>query len=157
MPLTEGTNFSNVFYDFVLNPLKKEIQTEFPGANVYIGEEYKELGTVSIRLFGVSADTEDEWTGEWQKRYTVEIAMYNKFSNNMSESDYKQYYADSERLYQLCFNKKTNTTTVGSTSITWIDGKADVIEYNSLENEEFEVDGLNKAGFDWSCLVSYKA
>lgn len=157
MPLTEGTNYSNVFFDFVLNPLKKKIQEEFIGANVYIGEEFVDKGSISIRLFGISAETEQEWTGEWQKRFTVEIALYCKFSDNMSEKDYKQFYSDSERLYQLCFNEKTLTTTIDSTSLTWIEGKADEIAYNDLDDAEEEVNGLNKADFDWSCLVSYKA
>ena len=124
---------------------------------MYIGEEYQEKGNVSIRLFGLTAETIDEWTGEWQKRYTVDVSLYSKGIDTPSHSFIKQFYADSERLYQLFFNNKTLSTTVGSTTLTWIDGKAESIEYNDLDDAEIEINNLNKAGFEWSCVVSYKA
>ena len=72
---------------------------------------------------------------------------------NPREGFYKQLYGDAERLYQLLHNNKTLSKTVGSTTLAWINGKIDDIEFNEFEEDEEDIDGLNVAKLSFNCLV----
>ena len=72
---------------------------------------------------------------------------------NPGEAFYKQLYGDSERLYQLLHNNRTKAITEGSTTLTWINGEVEDIVYNDLDENESEIDGLNMAKLNFTCLV----
>ena len=150
---SQGLGYHNVFYEYVLSGLKSALNNEFNGAMVYIAPELKKNNSpFSIRIWGESSSTEDEWATSWQKEYSITISMYS-IEKNANEHFYKQFYADAEHIYQLLFNKKTLTITVGSKSFTWINGTVSETVINDYEENEIEVDGLNVARFDFTCLV----
>ena len=114
-----------------------------------------------MRLWGDSADIEQEFTDTWMKRYFITIDMYS-LEKNANENFYKQFYADMEHVHQLIFNNKTlkmtrtipNPGSVDTSSVFhWIDAKIEDITVNDFEEDEEEIDGLHKATFSFSCLV----
>ena len=150
---TTSEGYHNIFYEWILAGLKSTLNNEFSGAQVYIAPNILEGSyPFSIRLWGESAEVVQEFTGAWQKAYSVSIVLY-YIEKNANENFYKQFYADIEHLYQLLFNKKQLTITVDSKAFTWIDGSVSEIEINDFEDEETEMDGLHKAKFDFSCQV----
>ena len=160
---TIGSGYHNVFYEWVLLGLKSTINNEFKGVEAYIAPEIKPGSPpFSIRIWGSSADLENESTQQWQKRYNIDVCLYS-IEKNASERFYQQFYADSERMWQLLFNNKTLTITQDSDtsggavsvskSFTWIGGTVGSIEYNEYEGEEDDIDGLHKVSLDFSCLV----
>lgn len=150
---TSGEGYHNVFYEYVLSGLKSTLNNEFPGTECYIAPEIKEGNSpFSIRIWGESATVNDEWNSAWQKEYNTSISLY-FIEKNANENFYKQFYADTERLYQLLFNLKTLTITVSSKSFTWIDGVAGETEINDFRDNESTIDGLHVARIEFSCLV----
>ena len=51
-----AVSYNNVFYDYVLDPLRDALIDEFNYGAVYISPEFKDMGTVSIRLFGTESE-----------------------------------------------------------------------------------------------------
>ena len=76
-----------------------------------------------------------------------------KIEKNAREPFFKQLYGDAERLYQVLHNNTSYTKTVGSTTLSWINGKVDEIEINELEGDEGDIDGLHTAKMEFSCLI----
>lgn len=148
-----AVSYNNVFYDYVLDPLRDALIDEFNYGNVYVSPEFKDMGTVSIRLFGTESSVESYDLNEWTKRYNVEIAMY-LIEANPSEGFYKQLYNDSERLFQLLFSNKTKETTVGSTTLKWYGGVVSDTIINELDDNEEDVEGLNAIKTTFECLIS---
>ena len=148
-----AVSYNNVFYDYVLDPLRDALISEFNYGNVYVSPEFKEMGTMSIRLFGTESEVESYDLNHWTKKYTIEIAMY-LIESNPSEGFYKQLYNDSERLFQLLFTNKTKTTTVGSTTMKWHGGIVEDVTINALEDDEADVEGLNAIKTSFECFLS---
>ena len=148
-----AVSYNNVFYDYVLDPLRDALIDEFNYGAVYISPEFKDMGTVSIRLFGTESEVESYDLDHWTKKYTIEIAMY-LIESNPTEGFYKQLYNDSERLFQLLFTNKTKETTVDSTTMNWHGGVVEDVTINELDEGEEEVEGLNVIKTTFECFVS---
>jgi hypothetical protein len=152
MPLTKGSTYENVFYEFVLDGVRDLFISEFNNAKTYISPVLLHPDNFQIKIWGINTSTEDWGANSWQKEYNVEVALY-MIEKNPREAFYKQFYGDSERLFQVLHNNKTLSKTVGSTTLTWINGRVEEITYNEFEEEEEDIDGLNVARLPFSCLV----
>ena len=155
-----AVTYENVFYDFVMDPLRDLFITEYNYGKIYIAPSILHQDPFSIRIWGNSAETEEYFTSTWQKQYNVEVSLY-EIEKNPGEAYFKQFYNDIERIYQLLFaNAKTKSTTVtgsgnNSSAVThiWIDGKCDEFIINEFEGEEEEIDGLNVCRFIFNCKI----
>tara|TARA_Y100000593_G_C4297300_1_gene331336 strand:+ start:222 stop:683 length:462 start_codon:yes stop_codon:yes gene_type:complete len=146
-------SFDNVFFDYVLDPLRDKLISEYNYGKIYIAPNIIHKDPFSIRLWGSSADTETYVAAGWQKQYNIEISLY-EIEKNPGEAFFKQFHSDIERIYQLLFtNCKAVTTTIDSTSFTWIDGVCEGYEINAFEEGEEEIDGLNVCRFIFNCKV----
>ena len=152
MPLAVGSTYDNVFFDYVLDGVRDTIRQEFNNAKVYIAPEIQHADNFQVSIWGPSAATEEWWASSWQKEYQVIINMY-LIDKNPNEIFYKHLYAMSERLYQLMHNNRTKSITVGSNTLTWINGTVSEVEINELEDEEQEIDGINKISLSFTCLI----
>ena len=152
MALAKGSTYDNVFYDFVLSPLKNLFKDEFASSAVYIHPEIKNKGNFEIKLWGSGATTEDRRQQAWAKIYIISVEIYLREANP-NEKFYEILYLRAERAYQLLFNNITKETTVGSTTLTWIDGEVGEMLINEFNEGEEEIDGLNKITLDFSCII----
>ena len=152
MALVKGSTYEGVFYDYVLDGVRDLFISEFKNAKTYIAPKILHPDNFQIRIWGPSASTERWGAGFWQKEYNVDVFLY-MIEKNASEPFYKQFYGDAERLYQVLHNNKTLTKTVGSTTLTWINGKADELIINEFGEDEEDVDGLHVAYLSFNCLM----
>tara|TARA_R100001244_G_scaffold108405_2_gene80216 strand:- start:340 stop:810 length:471 start_codon:yes stop_codon:yes gene_type:complete len=152
MALVKGSTYEGVFYDYVLDGVRDLFISEFSNAKIYIAPKISHADNFQIRIWGPSASTNEWWAESWQKEYDVDIFLY-MIEKNPREGFYKQLYGDAERLYQLLHNNKTLSKTVGSTTLAWINGKIDDIDFNDFGEDEEDIDGLNVAKLSFNCLV----
>tara|TARA_B100000424_G_scaffold216650_1_gene174710 strand:- start:71 stop:526 length:456 start_codon:yes stop_codon:yes gene_type:complete len=148
MALVEGTGYNDVYWTNVLKKIQEIIVAEFTYGKVYIAPEITTHDPFSIKIWGPGATTEELFNDAWHKVYSVSVCMY-MIEKNRSEAFYKKFYSDTERLYQLLFNNITVSGTLG-----WYNGVANDIVYNELEANEEDIDGINKAEIDFTCIVN---
>jgi len=152
--------YENVFYDYVMDPLRDLFITEYNYGKIYIAPSILHQDPFSIRIWGDSAETNEYHSSAWQKQYNVEISLY-EIETNPGEAYFKQFYNDIERIYQLLFaNAKTNSTAVtgsgnNSSAVThvWIDGVCDELTINEFEGDEEDIEGLNVCRFIFDCKI----
>ena len=132
-----AVTYENVFYDYVMDPLRDLFIAEYNYGKIYISPQILHKDPFSIRIWGNNAETEVTAASTWHKQYNIEISLY-EIETNPGEAYFKQFYGDIERIYQLLFaNAKTNSTTVSgsgnnSSSVThiWADGRCDEFKIN---------------------------
>ena len=156
-----AVTYENVFYDFVMDPLRDLFITEYAYGKIYIAPSILHQDPFSIRIWGDNAETNEYFTSTWQKQYNVEVSLY-EIEKNPGEAYFKQFYNDIERIYQLLFaNAKTKSTTLSggsgnntsSVTHTWIDGVCEGFTINELVGVEEEIEGLNVARFVFNCKI----
>ena len=155
MALAINTTYQNVFYDYVLDSIRDTLTTEFNYGKIYIAPNILHKDPFQIRIWGTNQEETDNLAGnEWQKQYFVEIEL-GAISQNPNEQFYKQFYQDSERIYQSLWNnfKGSYSKTVGSNTFHLIDGVVDGIEY-TIDDEEEGIEGLHLASIDFNILVN---
>ena len=147
--------YENIFFNFVLDPLRDMIQSEYSGMKVYVAPEIdiKYKASVSMRLWGTGAEKSEYVVDAHARVYNVDIALY-MMQMNPNETFYKKLYNDVERLHQLIFENKTKKTTVGSTTLQWSDGAINGMVINHLDDVEADVEGLHSVKLDFSCNIT---
>ena len=147
--------YENIFFNFVIDPLRDIMQSEYSGMKVYVAPEIdtKYSASVSMRLWGTSASKSEYMVDAHARVYNVDIALYIKHMNP-NEIFYKKLYNDGERLHQLIFENKTKSTTVGSTTLQWADGSINDMVINDLDEAESEIEGLHTIKLDFSCNIT---
>tara|TARA_R100000458_G_C8269865_1_gene244600 strand:+ start:2005 stop:2478 length:474 start_codon:yes stop_codon:yes gene_type:complete len=154
MALAVGTNYQNVFYDYVLDSIRDVLISEFDYGKIYIAPNILHKDPFQIRIWGLSQEETDNLANsEWQKLYSIEIVL-GAISQNPNEQFYKQFYQDSERIYQSLWNnfKGSYSKTVGSRTIYFMDGNIEEIVYEIDEDDEIE--GLHKATIGFNILAN---
>ena len=147
-----AVSYTNIFFEYCLDPLRDLFITEYNYGKIYIAPEILHKDPFSIRIWADSSETIELFASAWQKQYNVAIYLY-EIETNPGEAFYKQFLNDTERIYSLLFNNQGKSTTIGSTTHTWLDGKCDSIDINDYEGAEEEVEGLNVARFNFNCKI----
>ena len=156
-----AVTYENVFYDFVMDPLRDLFITEYNYGKIYIAPSILHQDPFSIRIWGNSAETEVTAASTWHKQYNIEISLY-EIEVNPSEAYFKQFYSDIERIYQLLFtNAKAKSTTLSSgsgsntssVSRSWIDGVCEGLSINEFVGAEEGIEGLNVCKFIFNCKI----
>ena len=156
-----AVTYENVFYDYVMDPLRDLFITEYTYGKIYIAPSILHQDPFSIRIWGNSAETNEYLASAWQKQYNIEVSLY-EIEANPNEVYYKQFYNDIERIYQLLFaNAKAKSTTLSSgsgsntssVSHSWIDGVCEEFVINEFEEGEEEIEGLNVCRFIFDCKI----
>ena len=94
--------YENVFYDFVLVPLKAIFDEEFSYGKIYIAPEILYKDPFSIRIWGNNGESVEYLNDAWQKQYNIEIFLYS-IEKNPQENFYKQFYKHFKFLQGLIF------------------------------------------------------
>ena len=155
-----AVTYENVFYDYVMDPLRDLFITEYTYGKIYIAPSILHQDPFSIRIWGNSAETSEYLESTWHKQYNVEIALY-EIEKNPGEAYFKQFYNDIERMYQLLFaNAKNKSTTLSgsgnnASSVTHkcFDGVCEDFTINELVGEEENIEGLNVCRFIYKCKI----
>ena len=147
--------YGNIFFNFVIDPLRDVMQSEYSGMKVYVAPEIdtKYSASTSMRLWGTSAAKSEYVVDAHARLYNVDIALYIKHMNP-NEIFYKKLYKDRERLHQLIFENKTKKTTVGSTTLQWSDGSINDMVIGDMDEAESEIEGLHTIKLDFSCNIT---
>tara|TARA_Y100001963_G_C6737326_1_gene427047 strand:+ start:609 stop:1073 length:465 start_codon:yes stop_codon:yes gene_type:complete len=147
--------YENIFFDFVIDPLRDIMRAEYAGMTVYVAPtiETKYSANVSMRLWGTSAEKSEYIVDGHSRVYNVDVALY-VMQMNPNERFYKKLYNDGERLHQLIFENKTKKTTVGSTTLQWADASIENMIINDLDDEESEIEGLHTIKMEFSCNIT---
>ena len=154
MPLRINNTYQNVFYDFVLDSIRDVLITEFNYGKIYIAPNVLHKDPFQIRIWGLSQEETDDLMGnEWQKLYNVEIVLCS-ISRNPNEQFYKQFYQESERIYQVLWKnfKGSYSKTVSLNTFNLLNGVVEDIEYAIDEDDEIE--GLHKATIGFNILAN---
>ena len=155
MALAVNTTYQNVFYDFVLDSIRDTLITEFNYGKIYIAPNILHKDPFQIRIWGTSQEETDNLAGnEWQKQYFVQIVL-GAISQNPDEQFFKQFYQDSERIYQSLRNTYQGTLakTVNSNALILMAGNIENIEYE-ISDEDEGIEGLHLATIDFNILVN---
>ena len=155
MALAIDSTYQNVFYDYVLDSIRDTLTTEFNYGKIYIAPNILHKDPFQIRIWGTSQEETENLAGnEWQKQYFAEIVL-GAISQNPNEQFYKQFYQDSERIYQSLWNtyNGSKVVTVNSNALTLLDGNIENIEYE-IDDEEEGIEGLHLASIDFNILVN---
>ena len=147
--------YENIFFDFVIDPLRDMMRSEYAGMTVYVAPtiETKYSANVSMRLWGTGAEKSEYIVDGHSRIYNVDVAIY-VMQMNPNERFYKKLYNDGERLHQLIFENKTKKTTVGSTTLQWADASIENMIINDLDDEESEIEGLHTIKMEFSCNIT---
>jgi hydroxymethylpyrimidine pyrophosphatase-like HAD family hydrolase len=146
--------YENVFFDYVLDPLRDIFISEYNYGKIYIAPNILYKDPFSIRIWGEGAETNEYFATAWQKQYNIEISLY-EIDKNPGEEFYKQFYNDIERVYQLLFtNAKIKSSTVNTIQHKWLDGVCEEVSINEFAEGEEEIDGLNVAKFIFNCKLT---
>jgi hypothetical protein len=148
-----AVTYENIFYNFVLDPLRDLCISEYNYGKIYISPTILHKDNFSIRLWGTGASKSEYVVDAHARVYNVDIALY-MIQSNPDENFYKQFYNDGERLHQLIFENKTTSTTVGSTTLQWSDGSINDMSINDLDEAESEIEGLHTIKLDFSCNIT---
>ena len=140
-------DFTNIWQDKIIDPIIKELRTEFGSQiSVYSNEAFKPMGNCSIRVHGTSQALESISQEAFTNEYSVEISYYN-------EKGVEKLFRDVSRIEQLLFNKRQPSgRSESSGSYKFYDGRIESIQINSKEGEEEVVDNLLTAKIEYVCI-----
>jgi hypothetical protein len=141
-------SYDNIFYSWVLEPVKKILVNEFVAATgasdlrIYISPKILYTQPFSIRIWGDSAEAVDYNQSEWVRKYNLTIILY--FIHKNSDGDerfYKQFYADIEKVCQILFdNGRGISTSLPSDVGLYLDGTDDYVDFGDVNDYEFSGD-----------------
>ena len=72
--------YENIFFNFVIDPLRDIMQSEYSGMKIYVAPEIdaKYGASTSMRLWGTSATKSEYLVDAHARVYNVDIALYIK-------------------------------------------------------------------------------
>tara|TARA_Y100000310_G_scaffold240658_1_gene244532 strand:+ start:401 stop:874 length:474 start_codon:yes stop_codon:yes gene_type:complete len=149
--------YTNIFWNFVLDPIRDLMIAEYTYGNIYIAPAIIHQVPFSIRMWGNSVDTLEYSDEANLRQHNIEVVLY-MIEANPDENFYKQFINDGERLHQLLFeNKETTTTSTNSagTSISrsWFDGTVESMDINDLTTAEDAIAGLHSIKCNFTCKL----
>ena len=129
-----AVTYDKIAYDEIELALRKIISNEF--MNVYIGNDFKMLGTECIRVNLISSDSLQQATNFEQRNYLVNIRYYHIADTN-SEMINKSVKAKIDKLRKHLLDNQVNTT------YNWSALIIDEINYNVQDTENEENDKIH--------------
>jgi len=104
-------SFNNVTYDKVMTPLRDKIRTEFKGAlPVYFDNNYRDIGTKSLRIYPQSQTLVEKKTRSYLNVYEMQMDYVIKTYND-NERALDEMYKDVSRIETVLFNNSHGGTT----------------------------------------------
>ena len=104
-------SFNNITYDKVMTPLRDKIRTEFKGAlPVYFDNNYRDIGTKSLRIYPESQTLIDKKSRSYLNSYAMQMDYVIKtYENNEKALD--EMYKDVSRIETVLFNNSHGGST----------------------------------------------
>ena len=138
-----AVTYDNIAYDEIELGLRKIINDEFK--NVYIGNQFKMLGTECIKI-NLESSTLVLQTGALEEReYNVNLRYYHMADTN-NEVINKSVKANVDRLRKHLLDNQTSST------YKWAELQVEEISYNVQDEENEENDKLHITEFDISII-----
>lgn len=138
-----AVTYDKIAYDEIELALRKIISNEF--MNVYIGSEFKMLGTECIRINLESSNLLLQTGALEQREYLVNIRYYHLADTN-NEIINKSIKAKIDRLRKHLLDNQVSTT------YNWTELQVQDIVYNIQDEENEDNDKLNIAEYSVSII-----
>ena len=138
-----AVTYDKIAYDEIELALRKIISNEF--MNVYIGSEFKMLGTECIRINLESSNLLLQTGALEQREYLVNIRYYHLADTN-NEIINKSIKAKIDRLRKHLLDNQVSTT------YNWAELQVQDIVYNIQDEENEDNDKLNIAEYSVSII-----
>ena len=138
-----AVTYDKIAYDEIELALRKIISNEF--MNVYIGSEFKMLGTECIRINLESSNLLLQTGALEQREYLVNIRYYHLADTN-NEIINKSVKAKIDRLRKHLLDNQVSTT------YNWTELQVQDIVYNIQDEENEDNDKLNIAEYSVSII-----
>ena len=138
-----AVTYDKIAYEEIELGLRKIKNDEFK--NVYIGNQFKMLGTECIRI-NLETSTLVLQTGALEEREYNVIIRYYHLADTSSEMVNKSVKANIDRLRKHLLDNQTSTT------YKWAELQVQEIDYNVQDDENEENDRLHIAEFDISII-----
>ena len=138
-----AVTYDKIAYDEIELALRKIISNEF--MNVYIGSEFKMLGTECIRINLESSNLLLQTGALEQREYLVNIRYYHLADTN-NEIINKSVKAKIDRLRKHLLDNQVSTT------YNWAELQVQDIVYNIQDEENEDNDKLNIAEYSVSII-----
>ena len=124
-----AVTYDKIAYDKIELGLRKIISSEFN--NVYIGQDFKMLGTQCIKINLESSTLVLQTASLEEREYNVNIRYYHMADTN-NEMINKSVKSNTDRLRKHLLDNQTSTT------YKWAELQVEEINYNvqDIENEE---------------------
>ena len=129
-----AVTYDKIAYDEIELGLRKIINDEFK--NVYIGNQFKMLGTECIKINLESSSTIQQTNAYEQREYNVNLRYYHMADTN-NEMVNKSVKANVDRLRKHLLDNQVSST------YKWAALIIDEINYNIQDNENEENDKLH--------------
>ena len=136
-----AVTYDKIAYDEIELALRKIINDEFK--NVYIGQEFKMLGSECIKINLESSDLLLHTASLEEREYNVNIRYYHMADTN-NEMTNKSVKYNIDRLRKHLLDNQTSTT------YKWAELRIDTINYNVQDVENEGNDKIHIAEYDIS-------
>ena len=139
------TSYDKLYSEEIVDIFSNNLRGEFGGAaKVYISENYKRSGNVSIRVGSVEQSFNEINDTRFLNLYSLEIKLYYilKAKNDLS---YKEFFNTMHRIeqfllaYQHTVDKDKNNLNLKINSITLNEFVDDEIDVNGLQSATFQI------------------
>tara|TARA_B100001939_G_C16926941_1_gene612149 strand:+ start:82 stop:591 length:510 start_codon:yes stop_codon:yes gene_type:complete len=95
---------TNITYDKIMTPLRDKLKEEFKGGlPIYFDNQYKDIGTKSLRMYPESQVLQEKRTASYLNLYTIEMDYVIKTYRD-DEKALDQMYKDVTRIETVLFN-----------------------------------------------------
>ena len=138
-----AVTYDKIAYEEIELGLRKIINDEFK--NVYIGNQFKMLGTECIRINLESSTLVLQTKALEEREYSVNIRYYHMADTN-NEMVNKSVKANIDRLRKHLLDNQTSST------YKWAELQVEEISYNVQDEENEENDRLHITQFDISII-----
>ena len=138
-----AVTYDKIAYDEIELGLRKIINDEFK--NVYIGNQFKMLGTECIKINLESSSTIQQTNAYEQREYNVNLRYYHMADTN-NEMVNKSVKANVDKLRKHLLDNQTSST------YHWAELQVQDISYNIQDEENEENDRLHIAEFGVSII-----
>ena len=134
-----AVTYDKIAFSEVEEGLKKIIDNEFK--NVYISNEYQEVGNEGIRINLINSNTVLYTDSFEHREYNVNIRYYHK-GDTANQRDNESIKGKTDRLRKHLLDNRTSST------YKWLSLSIEDIIYNVEDDENEDKDDLNITEFD---------
>ena len=141
-------SYNDIFMDRILPGLERLLEEEFGTTlPIYVSDEYKDMGTESLRLEPIDALLEVEGSKSETRFYAINGSYYTEIKPGRERI--KEIMRRLGRINRIVINNRFYTF---NSVIQWID--AQMLNFGRREPEDHEPEGIAVGFFEFQCTAT---